>query len=99
MPVPMDEVRHVGERARPLRSKPHEQSVMIVLVGRLEQVAESTSVSGLSRVLAQAPGARRQVSTVAEGLSNEDAAGCQSATRAPANDAALLDEAVPRNPW
>ncbi len=71
MPVPIicldDELCHFVERYRLLMSKPQYQYFVIVLlglmlcegrrtlVGLLEQVAESTSLSGLSRFLAQAP--------------------------------------------
>ncbi len=71
MPVPIicldDELCHFLEGYRPLMSKPQYQYFVIVLVGLmlcegrrtlvglLEQVAESTSVSGLSRFLAEAP--------------------------------------------
>lgn len=71
MPVPIicldDELCHFVERYRRLLSKPQYQYFVIVLVGLMlcegrrtlvglvEQVAESTSLSGLSRFLAQAP--------------------------------------------
>ncbi len=71
MPVPIicldDELCHFLEGYRPLMSKPQYQYFVIVLlglmlcegrrtlVGLLEQVAESTSMSGLSRFLAEAP--------------------------------------------
>jgi SRSO17 transposase len=71
MPVPIicldDELCHFVERYRRLLSKPQYQYFVIVLlglmlcegrrtlVGLLEQVAEQTSLSGLSRFLAQAP--------------------------------------------
>ncbi len=71
MPVPIicldDELCHFLESYRPLKSKPQYQDFVIVLlglmlcegrrtlVGLLEQVAERTSVSGLSRFLAEAP--------------------------------------------
>jgi DDE superfamily endonuclease len=71
MPVPIicldDELCHFIERYRRLLSKPQYQYFVIVLlglmlcegrrtlVGLLEQVAEQTSLSGLSRFLAQAP--------------------------------------------
>lgn len=71
MPVPIicldDELCHFMEGYRPLMSKPQYQYFVIVLlglmlcegrrtlVGLLEQVAERTSVSGLSRFLGQAP--------------------------------------------
>src|SRR5260370_40860867 len=71
MPVPIicldDELCHFVERYRSLLSKPQYQYFVIALlglmlcegrrtlVGLLEQVPESTSLSGLSRFLAQAP--------------------------------------------
>lgn len=71
MPVPIicldDELCHFAERYRRLLSKPQYQYFVIVLLGLmlcegrrtllglLEQVAEQTSLSGLSRFLAQAP--------------------------------------------
>src|SRR5712691_8182914 len=71
MPVPIicldDELCHFMEGYRPLMSQPQYQYFVIVLlglmlcegrrtlVGLVEQVAESTSVSGLSRFLGQAP--------------------------------------------
>src|SRR5260370_22663101 len=70
MPVPIicldDELCHFVERYRSLLSKPQYQYFVIVLlglmlcegrrtlVGLLEQVAERTSLSGLSRFLGQA---------------------------------------------
>jgi hypothetical protein len=71
MPVPIicldDELCHFVERYRRWLSKPQYQYFVIVLlglmlcegrrtlVGLLEQVAEQTSLSGLSRFVAQAP--------------------------------------------
>lgn len=70
MPVPMicldDDLCHFVERSRHVFSKPPSRYFVIVLVGlmlcegqrtlvgRLRQVAEATSLSGLSRLLAEA---------------------------------------------